>query len=188
MTAFWIFLGLLALIIFYAIAIYNKFVRLRVNVNEAWSDIEVQMKRRYNLVPNLVSTVKGYAKHEKGTFEAVTKARTAAMAAGNDPAKAGAAQGLLTGALKTLFAVAEAYPALKADKGFQELQAELSELEDHIQKARRFYNGNVRENNTLVGQFPPNLIARSFNFIKAEFFELGEAEAAAVKQVPKVEF
>lgn len=188
MTLFWIFLGALALIVFYVIAIYNKFVRLKVNVNEAWSDIEVQMKRRYNLVPNLVSTVKGYAKHERGTFEAVTKARTAAMKAGNNPAKAGAAQGMLTNALKTLFAVAEAYPALKADKGFQKLQAELSELEDHIQKARRFYNGNVRIINTMVAQFPSNLVANAFNFIAAEFFELDAAEAEAAAKPPKVEF
>lgn len=187
-TLFWIFLGVIALIVVYVMVTYNRFVSLKVNVNEAWSDIEVQLKRRYNLVPNLVETVKGYAKHERGTFEAVTKARTAAMKAGNSKAKQAAAEGMLADALKTLFAVAESYPALKADKNFQELQAKLDELEDHIQKARRFYNGNVRVNNTLVQQFPSNLIANAFNFIKAEFFEIDEAEAAEVRKTPKVEF
>jgi len=188
MSVIWIFLFLVVVIGLYVVMTYNKFVKLRVNVDEAWSDIEVQMKRRFNLVPNLVSTVKGYAKHEKGTFEAVTKARNMAMKAGASPAQQGAAQGMLTDALKTLFAVAEAYPQLKADKGFQELQAELSVLEDQIQKSRRFYNGNVRVINTLVDQFPSNLVARAFAFIKAEFFELAEAEAEAAKQPPKVEF
>jgi len=187
-TLFWIFLGVIALIVIYVITAYNRFVSYKVNINEAWSDIEVQMKRRYNLVPNLVETVKGYAKHEKGTFAEVTKARTAAMNATGGPESQARAEGMLQSALKNLFAVAEAYPALKADKGFQDLQAELSVLEDHIQKARRFYNGNVRVNNTAVDQFPSNLVARSFNFNKAEFFELDEAEAEAARKPPKVEF
>lgn len=188
MSAIWIFLTIAILIIGYLVIAYNRFVKLRVNVEEAWSDIEVQMKRRYNLVPNLVETVKGYAKHEKGVFTQVTKARTAAMNATGGPAKQGAAEGMLRDALKSLFAVAEAYPALKADKSFQQLQGELSDLEDYIQKARRFYNGNVRVLNTLVDQFPSNLVARAFNFVKAEFFELDPGESEAAKKPPKVEF
>ncbi|MCH8347444.1 MAG: LemA family protein [Proteobacteria bacterium] len=188
MTVLWIFLTLVILIGLYVVLTYNRFVKLKVNVEEAWSDIEVQMKRRYNLIPNLISTVKGYAKHERGAFEAVTKARTAAMKSTGGAESQGKAEGMFTSALKTLFAVAEAYPELKADKSFQKLQAELSALEDYIQKARRFYNGNVRLINTLVNQFPSNLVARAFAFITAEFFELAEAEAAAAKQPPKVEF
>lgn len=188
MTVITIFIALVLIIALYVIFTYNRFVKLKVNVEEAWSDIEVQMKRRYNLVPNLVSTVKGYAKHEKGVFTRVTKARTAAMKATGGPESQGKAEGMFASALKTLFAVAEAYPQLKADKNFQELQAELSDLEDYIQKARRFYNGNVRVINTLVNQFPSNLVARAFAFITAEFFELAEAEAAAAKQPPKVKF
>ena len=183
----WIFLGLLVLIALYVMVTYNRFVSLKVNVNEAWSDIEVQMKRRYDLVPNLVSTVKGYAKHERGVFTDVTKARSAAMQATGGPESQAKAEGIFQSALKSLFAVAEAYPALKADKNFQALQAELSELEEHIQKSRRFYNGNVRQNNTLVQQFPANLVAGGFRFIRAEFFEVDEAEAEAVRIPPKVD-
>jgi len=187
MTVLWIFLTLVVLVGLYVMLTYNRLVSVKVNVEEAWSDIEVQMKRRYNLVPNLVSTVKGYAKHEKGVFTEVTKARTAAMKSTGGAASQGKAEGMFASALKSLFAVAEAYPQLLADKGFRELQAELSALEDHIQKARRFYNGNVRIINTLVAQFPSNLVANAFKFIAAEFFELGEAEAAAKAPV-KVEF
>ena len=188
MSLLWIFLGLLVLIAVYVIITYNRFVSLKVNVNEAWSDIQVQMKRRYDLVPNLVSTVKGYAKHEKGVFTEVTKARNMAMKATGGPESQAKAENMFQSALKSLFAVAEAYPALKADKNFQDLQGELSQLEDHIQKSRRFYNGNVRQNNTLVQQFPSNLVAQAFSFIRAEFFEVDEAEAAAVRTPPKVDF
>lgn len=184
----WIFLGLIALIAIYVIVTYNRFVSLKVNVNEAWSDIEVQLKRRYDLVPNLVTTVKGYAKHEKGVFTEVTKARTQAMKATGGPESQAKAEGPFASALKSLFAVAENYPALKADKNFQQLQSELSALEEQIQKSRRFYNGNVRLNNTLVQQFPSNLIANAFSFIRAEFFELDGGEAEAARKAPKVDF
>ncbi len=188
MTVLWIFLTLVVLIGLYVVLTYNRLVSVKVNVEEAWSDIEVQMKRRYNLVPNLVTTVKGYAKHEKGVFTEVTKARNFAMKSTGGPESQGKAEGMFAGALKSLFAVAEAYPQLLADKGFRELQAELSELEDFIQKARRYYNGNVRIINTMVAQFPSNLVARAVDFIAAEFFELDEAEAEAAAKPPKVEF
>ena len=188
MTPFLIGLGLVLLVVFYVISIYNRLVQMRQRVAEAWSDIEVQMKRRYNLVPNLVETVKGYAGHEKSTLEQVTAARTAAMNAHGSPAQQAGAENMLSGALKSLFALSEAYPELKANQNFQELQDQLSELEDHIQKARRFYNGNVRDLNTLVEQFPSNLVAGRFGFSQAEFFELDEAEADAVRVTPKVEF
>jgi len=186
MIAFGVLLGLIAAVGLYVLFTYNRFVRLKVNVGEAWSDIEVQLKRRYNLIPNLVETVKGYAAHEKGTLENVVKARNAALKAeGASPAEHGRTENVLTGALRQLFALAESYPNLKANENFAKLQGDLSLLEDEIQKSRRFYNGNVRVNNTLVEQFPSNLIARGFSFGKAEFFEL---EDAAERAVPKVAF
>ncbi len=184
MIVVYIALGLIAAAGFYVIVTYNALVRLRVRVNEAWSDIEVQMKRRYNLIPNLVETVKGYAKHEAGTLEKVVQARSAAMANQGPPGEQARSENMLTGALKSLFALAESYPELKANENFLSLQNDLAEVEDKIQAARRYYNGVVRDNNTKVDQFPSNLVARGFTFIKAEFFELGEGEAAARQPVP----
>jgi LemA protein len=166
-----IFLIILAVLVIAFIAYYNKFVRLVTRAKEAWADIEVQLKRRYDLIPNLVNTVKGYATHESGTFEKVTAARNAAMGAGNLQNRA-EAENQLTGALRSLFAVAEAYPDLKANTNFLELQRELSDTENKIQAARRFYNGNVRDLNIATDSFPSNMIARMFNFAKMEFFDI----------------
>ena len=169
-----IVLGILVLWIVFA---YNSFVSLVNRTKEAWADIEVQLKRRYDLIPNLVNTVKGYATHESSAFENVTKARSAAMGAGNLADKA-ASENMLTGALKSLFAVSEAYPDLKANTNFLELQRELSDTENKIQAARRFYNGNVRDLNTSIEQFPGNIIAGIFNFSKMEFFDLPDDSVA----------
>lgn len=174
-----IVLGLLAV---YVIALYNGFVKLRMRTEEAWSDIDVQLKRRYDLIPNLVNTVKGYATHEQTAFEKVTEARTRAMTA-QGVAEKGEAENMLAGALKSIFAIAEAYPDLKANQNFLELQRELSDTENKIQASRRFYNGNVMELNTKVDSFPSNIIANMFNFAKREFFELSEEEQAARKPV-----
>lgn len=183
MIPFLIILALIAGAGLYAILIYNQFVSLRERVKEAWSGIEVQMKQRYNLIPNLVETVKGYAKHEAGTFEKVTEARAKAMSNQGSPAEQADSENLLSGALKSLFALSENYPELKANENFLSLQSELTETENKIQMARRFYNGIVRDNNTKVDQFPSNLVARAFHFIKAEFFELDEDEEAARKPI-----
>jgi len=161
---------------------YNKLVRLRVRVREAWSDIEVQLKRRYNLIPNLVESVKGYMGHEKEVLENVTKARAAAIGNQGSPESQGKTENMLTGALKTLFAVSENYPELKANTNFLDLQNELTDTEDKIQAARRFYNGNVREYNTKVQLFPTNLVAGMLGFKKETFFEIeNEEERANVK-------
>ena len=181
-------LGLVVLLTLYVIATYNKLVGLRVRMNEAWSDISVQLKRRYNLVPNLVETVKGYAGHESKTLEAVIAARGAAVSSTGSPAEQAGAENIFAGALRQLLAVSEAYPELKANEGFLKLQRELGDLEDVIQKARRFYNGNVRMMNVAVQEFPSNIVADMFNFEKGEFFELDEANAEEVKQAPKVSF
>ncbi len=183
MTLIYILLGLAAAAVLYAIMIYNKLVSLRERVSEAWSGIEVHMKERYNLIPNLVETVKGYAKHEAETLERVVEARAQAFSNDGSPAAQAQSENVLTGALKSLFALAESYPDLKANEGFRDLQAELSKIEEKIQSARRFYNGNVRNNNTLIDQFPSNLVARFGAFIKAEFFELDEADEAARRPV-----
>tara|TARA_R110001599_G_scaffold114900_9_gene281099 strand:- start:1286 stop:1852 length:567 start_codon:yes stop_codon:yes gene_type:complete len=175
--------GLIVAVIIYVIVAYNGFVSLRERIKEAWSGIEVQMKLRYNLIPNLVETVKGYAKHESGTFEAVTRARSEAMANQGSPAEQAQSENILTGALKSLFALAENYPELKANESFLNLQHQLSDVEDKIQAARRYYNGVVRDNNIKVDQFPSNLVAGAFKFIKAEFFELAEDEEAARRPV-----
>ena len=159
--------------VFFVIGIYNKFIKLIQRTNEAWADIDVQLKRRYDLIPNLVNTVKGYATHEKDTFEKVTEARTVAMNAGT-VAEQGVAENMLTDALKSLFAVSEAYPDLKANQNFLELQRELSDTENKIQAARRFYNGNVRDLNTSVQTFPSNIIANMFKFNEREYFEIEE--------------
>jgi len=177
---------IIVLLVLWAIFAYNRFITLVNRAKEAWSDIEVQLKRRYDLIPNLVNTVKGYATHESTAFEKVTQARSAAMGAGNLAEKSQAELGL-TGALKSLFAIAEAYPDLKANQNFAELQRELSDTENKIQASRRFYNGNVRDLNTAVETFPNNLIANFFKFAKLEFFELEAGEEAA-KQPVEVKF
>lgn len=183
LIVFYIICGLAVAIVLYVIYAYNKLVSLRVKVSEAWSDIEVQMKRRYNLIPNLVETVKGYAKHEAGTLEKVVEARARALDNHGSPHEQAESENILTGALKSLFALAESYPDLKANQNFLSLQKDLSEVEEHIQAARRYYNGSVRDNNTMIDQFPSNFVADSFKFIKAEFFEIEEADAAARQPV-----
>jgi LemA protein len=175
-----ILLAIIVGAIFWLIGVYNGLIKMKNRVDEAWSDIEVQLKRRYDLIPNLVNTVKGYAAHEKEVFEKVTEARTAAMGAGNAQEKA-QAENMLTGALKSLFAVAEAYPDLKANQNFLELQREITDTEDKIQASRRFYNGNVRDFNTKIEIFPNNLIAGMLHFAKREFFDIDEKEAEPVK-------
>jgi LemA protein len=179
----WIVLGVIFLIIVWVVSIYNGLVRLRVESDTAWADIDVQLKRRWDLVPNLVETVKGYASHERETFEAVTNARSQAMNA-QGPAEKAQAEGMLTQALKSLFAVAEAYPQLRAVEGFTSLQNSLSQLEDAIQNARRYYNAVVRDLNTRIAQFPSSIIAGSFGFKPRQFFEMPETE----KAVPRVDF
>ncbi len=174
MTIVYIILAILVVIILWFVFGYNRFVRLINRAKEAWADIDVQLKRRYDLIPNLINTVKGYAAHEASVFENVTKARTAAMEAQGAEEQA-KAENMLTGALKSLFAVSEAYPDLKANQNFLELQRELSDTENKIQAARRFYNTNVRDLNTGIESFPGNIIANIFNFEKREFFEIEDA-------------
>lgn len=181
-------MGLVLLIVIIVLAVgvilmYNGLIRLKNRVDEAWSDIDVQLKRRHDLIPNLINTVKGYAAHEKEVFEKVTQARTAAMGAGTAEAK-GQAENMLSGALKSLFAVAEAYPDLKANQNFLELQRELTDTEDKIQASRRFYNGNVRDFNTRIQVFPTNILAGMMGFTKRDFFEAEEGE----KVLPEVKF
>jgi LemA protein len=186
MTPLYIVLAIIAAVVLWVIFAYNGFIRLVQRTKEAWADIDVQLKRRYDLIPNLVETVKGYATHEKTAFENVTAARSAAMGA-QGPAQKGAAENMLSGALKSLFAVAEAYPDLKANQNFLSLQTELSDTENKIQAARRFYNGNVRDLNTAVHSFPGNIIANAFKFEHFDYFELGDADSAA-KEPVKVQF
>lgn len=176
----YIILGLIILIILGLIYYYNKFIKLKNQVDESWSGIDVQLKRRYDLIPNLVETVKGYAKHEKETLENVIKARNMAMNATNVEEKA-QAENMLTGALKTIFALAENYPDLKANENFLNLQNTLNEIEDNIQNARRYYNAVVRDYNILCESFPSVIIANMFNFKKREFFEIEEKERENVK-------
>lgn len=183
MTYVWILLGLLVLVLLWFVATYNGLIRLRNRTDEAWSDIDVQLKRRYDLIPNLVETVKGYATHEKEVFERVTQARAQAMGA-QTPAAHAQAENMLTGALKSLFAVAENYPELRASENFAKLQDELSDTENKIQASRRFYNGNVRDFNTALQVFPTNIVANMLGFKSREFFEIEEPkerEAVAVK-------
>lgn len=182
MTFFYIVLAVLAIIVLWVVFAYNHFVRMVNRAKEAWADIDVQLKRRYDLIPNLVETVKGYAAHERSAFENVTKARAAAMGAGSLADK-GKAENMLSGALKSLFAVAEAYPDLKANQNFLELQRQLADTEDKLQAARRFYNGNVRDLNTAMQVFPGSLIAGAFHFKQREFFQLDETESAARQPV-----
>lgn len=180
----WIVLGILVLLVIFGIGMYNGLIRLKVQCDNAWADIDVQLKRRYDLIPNLVETVKGYAAHEKGTFEAVVTARNRAMSA-TGPADKAQAENLLSGALKNLFALAEAYPQLRAVESFTSLQNSLSQLEDTIQNARRYYNAVVRDFNTKVLQFPTNIFANMLGFNQREFFEVS---SAAEREAPKVSF
>jgi len=167
-----------ALVIIWIVTAYNSLVSLRNRTQEAWADIEVQLKRRYDLIPNLVNSVKGYATHESSAFENVTKARSMAMGAqGPTPAHA-EAENMLTGALKSIFALAEAYPDLKANQNFLALQSELSDTENKIQAARRFYNTNVRDINISIESFPSNIIAKMFSFLKMELFDIPDGDVA----------
>ena len=179
-----VILGAAAAVVLWAIAIYNKLVRHRNLVKEGWSGIDVQLKRRANLIPNLIETVKGYMGHERGVLEEVTKLR-AQSAADHTPGEQGPIEGALGRALGRLFALAENYPDLKASTNFIDLQDELSEIENQIQLARRYYNGAVRDLNILIEQFPSNLVAGQFGFVQAEFFEI---EDAADRAVPEVSF
>ena len=185
MIALIVIVVLVVLLAFAVVVSYNRFVRQRNLVQESWRQIDVELTRRHDLIPNLVETVKGYAAHERGTFEAVTAARNAAAAPGASPAEQAAQENLLTGALRQLFAVAEAYPQLKASEQFTQLQASLNETEDRVAAGRRFYNGNVRALNVRVESFPSSIIANVFNFKKAEYFE---AEDPAVRAAPTVQF
>jgi len=184
MTTLNIVLIVAFLLALWIVGIYNSLVKIKNRAKEAWSDIDVQLKRRYNLIPNLVQTVKGYAAHEKGVFEKVTEARSRAMGAQSVEEKA-KAENMLTNTLKSLFVVSESYPDLKASANFSVLRRELRDTEDKIQAARRFYNGNVRDLNIKREVFPSNIVARTFNFKKMDLFELEEAEA---KETPKVSF
>lgn len=180
----WIVVGAVVVIGGFLWLSYNSLVTSRNRADEAWSDIQVQLKRRHDLIPNLIETVKGYAKQEKGVFEEVTKARAAAIKAG-DPAAQGQAENMLTDALKSVFAVAEAYPDLKSSTNFLELQQELSDTENKIQAARRFFNSNIRDFNTKLQVFPTNLIAGALGFKERSFFELTEPAEA---ETPSVSF
>jgi LemA protein len=168
---------IIAVVLVWLIGAYNGFVKAMNRTKEAWADIDVQLRRRYDLIPNLVNTVKGYATHESTAFEKVTEARSRAMQAGSAGERAGA-ENALSGTLKSLFAISEAYPELKANTNFLALQSELSDTENKIQAARRFYNANVRDLNTKVDSFPANMIAKSFAFSKMEFFDLAADDAA----------
>ncbi|KKW22238.1 MAG: LemA family protein [Parcubacteria group bacterium GW2011_GWB1_52_7] len=183
MTITYIILGAIAILVVWLIWAYNSLVLARNRSDESWSDINVQLKRRHDLIPNVVETVKGYAAHEKGVFESVTNARSRAMGA-KDPKSLGEAENALTNTLKTLFAVAEAYPDLKANANFLDLQRELADTENKIQAARRFYNSNVLVLNTKIDSFPTNIVAGAFSFGKKDFFEIEEVE----KALPQVKF
>ena len=180
-----VLLAVVLVALVWGVATYNGFVRLRNLVQEAWRQIDVELHRRHDLIPNLVEAVKGYAAHERAVFEEVTAARAAAAAPGSSPAEQAAQENQLTAALGRLFAVAEAYPQLRASENFMALQAELTNTEDRIAAGRRFYNANVRQLNTKVETFPPNVIARWFGFTRAEYFE---TEDPAVRAAPRVDF
>lgn len=179
-----IVIALAAILVVYLLALYNSLAKMKVRIDEAWSQIDVQLKRRIDLIPNLVETVKGYASHESQVFENVTKARSALMNAQGIEAK-GEADTQLTGALKSLFAVAEAYPELKAQDGFVNLQKELSDTEDKVSYSRQFFNSVVRDYNSKLVTFPNNVVAGMFGFTKSEFFEVKEASE---REAPKVDF
>jgi LemA protein len=183
-TAVWIILGLVVLLVFWGVGMYNGLIGLRNKVEEGWRQIDVELKRRHDLIPNLVETVKGYASHERGTLEEVMRARSAAMAGGQSPAHAAETEGMLSQALGRLIAVAEAYPDLKANQNFLSLQAELSSTEDRIASSRRYYNALVRELNTKVESVPTNIVANVASIRRAEYFETPAVEA----QAPRIDF
>jgi LemA protein len=185
-TTSWVILGIIAAIVVWVIVIYNGLVAMRQRVSQAFADIDVQLKQRHDLVPNLVETVKGYAAHERGTLEAVVQARNAAMAA-HGPAAQAQAENILTGALRQLFALAESYPDLKANQNFQQLQTELADIENKIAAARRFFNNAVQEYNTGIEQFPAVLLAPALGFTRREFFDVAD-ERKALEQAPQVRF
>ena len=180
-----VILVVLVVIVLWAVGAYNGLVRLRNLVQESWRQIDVELKRRHDLIPNLVETVKGYAAHEKGVFEEVARARSAAITPGSGPAEQAQQENVLTQALGKLFAVAEAYPDLKASQNFMALQTELTNTEDRIAAGRRFYNANVRQLNTKIETVPTNIIAGMFHFVRAEYFEADEPE---VREAPTVSF
>ena len=185
-TTGWIVLGVIVVFVLWIIMIYNQLVAMRQRVGQAFADVDVQLKLRHDLIPNLVETVKGYSAHERGTLEAVVQARNAAVAA-QGPAQQAAAENMLTGALRQMFALAEAYPDLKANQNFQQLQAELSDVENKIAAARRFFNNSVQEYNTGIQQFPAALFAAALGFSQRTFFDVGE-ERAVVEKAPQVKF
>jgi LemA protein len=185
-TSTWIILGVIVVVLLFVITVYNGLVAMRQRVNQSFADIDVQLKQRHDLVPNLVETVKGYAAHERGTLEAVIQARNAAMAA-QGPAQQAAAENALTGALRQIFALSEAYPNLKANENFQQLQMELTDLENKIAASRRFFNNAVQEYNTAIQRFPAALFAGALGFTEKQFFDLG-AERQAVAEAPQVKF
>jgi LemA protein len=187
MIALWIVLGIVAVVGIFLWITYNGLVTLKIRVDEAWSDITVQLKRRADLIPNLVNTVKGYAEHERGVFEKVTEARSAILGA-DTPKQAAKADNMMEEALKSIFAVAEAYPDLKASTNFSELQAELVDTEDKIQASRRFYNGGVRDLNTKIALFPNNVFAGFLGFKEREFYDVDEAERETVEKPVDVKF
>jgi LemA protein len=183
----WVIVAIVVIIVLFTVVAFNGLVRRRNRTQEAWSQIDVELKRRHDLIPNLVETVKGYAAHERGTFEAVTNARAAAVNAGasGDPAKVGQAENVLTGALRSLFAVAEAYPDLKASQNFSQLQEEITATEDKIEFARRYYNTSVRDYNTAIQTFPRNIFAGMLGFHAMQYFEIDQP---AEREVPQVDF
>jgi LemA protein len=185
-TTGWIVIGVIVVLVIFVISIYNGLVTLRQRVNQSFADIDVQLKQRHDLIPNLVETVKGYAAHERGTLEAVIQARNTAMTA-QGPAQQAAAENALTGALRQIFALSEAYPNLKANENFQQLQAELTDLENKIAASRRFFNNAVQEYNTGIQRFPAALFAGALGFTEKQFFDLG-AERQAVSEAPQVKF
>ena len=185
-TTGWIVLGVIVVLVAWIIMIYNQLVAMRQRVGQAFADVDVQLKQRHDLIPNLVETVKGYAAHERGTLEEVVKARNAAMTA-QGPAQQAAAENMLSGALRQLFALSEAYPDLKANQNFQQLQAEISDVENKIAASRRFFNNAVQEYNTGIQQFPAALFAAALGFSQRTFFDVGE-ERAVVEKPPQVKF
>ena len=185
-TTGWVVLGVIVVIVIWAISVYNGLVAMRQRTNQAFADIDVQLKQRHDLIPNLVETVKGYAAHERGTLEAVVQARNAAMAAPGVEQKV-AAENVLSGALRQLFALSESYPDLKANQNFQQLQSELSDIENKLAASRRFFNSAVQEYNTGIQQFPAALFAGIFGFSQRPFFDLGE-NRAQLEQAPNVKF
>lgn len=186
MSTGWIVLGVLVVLAFWIFSVYNGLVAMRQRVDQAFADIDVQLKQRHDLIPNLVETVKGYAGHERGTLEDVVKARNAALTA-QGPAQVAAAENQLTGALRGLLALSEAYPDLKANANFQQLQTELSDIENKLAAARRFFNNAVQEYNTGIEQLPAALFAGSLGFRRKDFFDLGEARGQ-LEQAPSVKF